>query len=74
MSKAHPGMSQTYAEKMETRKKRAPARQLLQKAKDMLKEKDGQFNFKENRSVLNSLKTLLIKGGDTDQFLLKLKH
>lgn len=74
MSKAHPGMSLTYAEKMETRKKRAPARQLLQKAKDLLKEKDGKFNFKENRSVLNSLKTLLIKGGDTDEFLLKLKH
>ena len=41
MSKAHPGMSQSYAEKMETRERRTEARQLLQKAKDLLKAKDA---------------------------------
>ena len=74
MSKAHPGMSLSYAEKMETRKKRAPARELLQKAKNLLKENLPEFNFKENRSTLNSLKNVLTKGGDTDEFLLKFKN
>ena len=67
-------MSLSYAEKMETRKKRAPARELLQKAKNLLKENLPEFNFKENRSALNSLKNVLTKGGDTDEFLLKFKN
>ena len=52
MSKAHQGMSQRYANKMAVREARAPERLLLKKAKDLILERDPNFNFKRRRPMV----------------------
>lgn len=52
MSKAHPGVSKVYLEKMVTRDLRAPKRAILQKAKEMLLQRDPHFDLKNKRGVI----------------------
>jgi phage FluMu protein Com len=62
ISKKHPGVSKIYKKKMVTRENRAPERALLQESKEILLEYDPEFDFKNNRKILNSLKKQLKTG------------
>jgi hypothetical protein len=59
ISKAHPGKSKVYSQKMITRKLRQPQRDLLENAKNLLYARDPNFDIKNNRSTLNSLKRVI---------------
>ena len=72
MSKAHQGMSQIYANKMAIREARAPKRLLLKKAKDLILERDPNFNFKRRNSLVKQVKQYIEEGKDPQELLLKL--
>jgi|TARA_B110000503_G_C6890643_1_gene306601 hypothetical protein len=61
ISKAHPNASKIYKAKMETREARAPQRALLEQTKNLLLDRNPDFDIKGNRTILNSLKNTLIK-------------
>ena len=72
ISKAHPGLSKSYSQKVKTRELRAPQREMLEQAKRMLLDRDPTFVIRDNRSILNSLKNIMKKGSSTEAFLNKI--
>ena len=66
ISKSHPGRSKVYTDKMITRENRAPLRKLLEDAKQLLRDRDPNFDIKNNRGTLTTLKNIIKKGHNSE--------
>jgi hypothetical protein len=61
VAKAHPCRSKVYAKKIETRNQRAPDRELLKKAKNLLLEQYPGIDLMKNRAMVSKMKYELKK-------------